>query len=144
MLQNPRAWTRCGWCWMQASLQPLLQACIRDGAATAPLEVLRIQKLDRSMKCIGTFSGTLMHLILPGSSVLGRHDVVVALTGLQVPAIPAPTWLPWLHAILHGTMQMQWIYFQLPQPFARPHWLALRACQLSLRIWVRKSFVNYS
>lgn len=74
-------------------LQPLLRACSRYGAATAPLEVLRIQRPDHSLTCIRAFSGTLRHLILPEvpEPVAGKLPAVVAtLTGLQVPAGRAP------------------------------------------------------
>lgn len=75
---------------MQGFSQPLLHACIRDDAAIAPLEVLRIQQLHRSAACIMAFSGTLRHLVLPDLALPGTcwelPAVVATLKQLQVSA----------------------------------------------------------
>ena len=79
--------------WMQAAPQPLLHACIREDAATAPLEVLRIKRLNHRPACILMFSGTLRHLVLPEVTRRGARElpaVVAALMLLQVPADPPP------------------------------------------------------
>lgn len=81
---------RCGRRWVQVGSQPLLYACIRDDAVIAPLEVLRIERLNHSPACILAFPGTLRHLVLPALSPWSAQElpvVVAALTQLQVPAV---------------------------------------------------------
>ena len=97
---------------MQAAPQPLLHACIRDYAATAPLEVLRIQRLDHQPACIFMFSGTLRHLVLPEVTQGGARElpaVVAALTLLQVPADPPTPPRHCLPTLGRANLDLQWL-----------------------------------
>ena len=99
----------CGQRWMQVAPQPLLHACIRDDAAAAPLEVLRIKQLNYWPACITMFSGTLRHLVLPKVTRLGAWElpaVVVALTLLQVPTGLPPLLQPSL--LGRANVDLQW------------------------------------
>lgn len=103
---------QCGRRWMQGGSQALLQACIRDDAAIAPLEVLRIPQLSHSPACISVFYGTLRHLVLPDLSLQvtqGLPAVVAALTRLQVGA----SWPPPVSAALLAWMRH--CYLQRPR-----------------------------
>lgn len=85
---------RCGRQLTQGAQQPLLHACIRDDVAIAPLEVLRIPRLNQSQACVAAFAGTLRHLVVPELTLRGARKlpaVVAALTLLQVPAGRSPS-----------------------------------------------------
>lgn len=72
----------------QRERDPIFAICCKtNGSAAAPLGALRIDKLFHSADILPQFSGTLLHLVLPGLflvTVPKLIDVIGHLTALEV------------------------------------------------------------